>query len=245
MTGTTHPTSHGLRRHSRAVGVVAGICAALMAFAPTAGATVTAGPGTRALPDKSNCLAKLDERLAQVARLKSAVAGAAHLASSHASTLNSKLDGTSSGLTALRATIVADTDRATTVADCLKQATDYRVYSLLTPQVHLTRAADLEAFIATRVGGLTPRIQRAIDAAAAAGKDVTAAKAALADLQTKVADATSKAHGFADALLAITPASFNAGHGAVDNARSAATGLRADLAAIRGDVVKIRAALRH
>ena len=209
--------------------------------APPSTPGCTGAPGAA----KAGCLAKLDRRLADVNVLGSRVAGAQHITAAHTTALHAKLDSTTSGLTALRATIVADTDRPTTVADCLKQATDYRVYALLAPQVHLVRALDLEAFAATKVDGVTARIQHAIDTAAGAGKDVTAARASLADATAKVTDATTKATGLADAVLAITPASFNADHSALGNTRSTAGAIRADLAAIRADLATIRQSLRH
>ena len=246
-TSNDNPGHGGTTRawHRKVVALAgAALLIAPLAIVTSAGASVATTVSANQGGTKAGCLARLDQRVSYIATLQTRVSTSQHLTAAHAAALNTKLDAARSGLTALRATIVADTDRPTATADCLEQASDYRVYALLARQVHLVRAVDLEAFAATKVDRVTARIQHAIDTAAGTGKDVTAAKAALADIGTKVADANNKANGMADAVLAVTPASFNADHSALASVRTTAGAIRSDLAAIRADLAGIRKALR-
>ena len=100
-------------------------------------------------------------------------------------------------------------------------------FALRAPQTHLVIAGDTETFAVDQArrrraaGSPTPSTRPR-----AAGKDMTAAKAALADLQAKVADAANHADGLADSVIGYVPADYNADHGMLDAARANRQGRR-------------------
>ena len=215
-----------------------------LASAASAATTTSAGAVRDMTTEKARCTAGVDARLAQLARLNTAVTAAKHITAGHKSTESAAIADATTGLQALKTKIAGDADAATLKTDCESMVTTYRVFVLRTPQAHLVIADDAESFAIGRLGEAVPKLSDAIDKATAAGKDTTAAKAALADVSAKLADATSHAKGVSDAVIVLTPADYNANHavlaGPRDNVRTAA----ADIKAAAADVKTITAALK-
>jgi hypothetical protein len=121
---------------------------------------------------------------------------------------------------------------------------DYRVYLVMTPQTHLTIVMDDETSIEGVLAGLEPKIATAIQNAQASGKDVSAAQAALADLESQVSTAQGETGGQAAQLLAQTPAGFPGNWQVFLVARTNATNARTDLRAAYTDLEHIRTDLQ-
>jgi hypothetical protein len=233
------------------------LCSLLAAGALTAGVTLAALPGvagadtpTPATPARSldvakaRCTAAIDIRLADLTRLDASLSAAKNTTAAHKGTQTASNTAAATGLTSLKAKIASDTDAATVASDCRSIYEGYRVFALRAPQTHLVIAGDAESFAVTKLDGVVPKLSDAIDKAAAAGKDVTAAKAALTDLQAKVADAGTHANGLADSVIGDVPADYNANRGLLDPARANAKAAAADLKAARADVTTILATVR-
>jgi hypothetical protein len=118
---------------------------------------------------------------------------------------------TRSGLTALKASIDTDTTVAALRTDLAKIAPDYRVYLLVVPKTYLVSASDAVEKASARFGPLAGELQNLIDLAKAAGKDVTAAQAALDDLKAKVSQANGLIGPVAGTLLPLSPSDWNDG----------------------------------
>jgi hypothetical protein len=118
-----------------------------------------------------------------------------------------------------------------------------RVYLLVGRQVRITIAADVATSATARLREVARKLQQAIAAAKAAGKDVSAAEAKLAEMNHEL-DAVALA-GAADTLLAVTPspdaeaikAATSAARAKVRTARSHFKAAVADAKAIR-DLLK-------
>jgi hypothetical protein len=119
----------------------------------------------------------------------------------------------------------------------------YRVYVVMTPQTHLTVVADAETSIAQTIANLEPKIAAAIQSAQAAGKDVSGAQSAFADLQSKVTAAQSTSNGVATQVLAQTPSGYPANWQVFLTARTDLTSGRNDLRAAYADARQIRSDL--
>ncbi len=115
------------------------------------------------------------------------------------------------GLTALKARIDADTTVAALRADIARIAPAYRVYLLVVPKTHLVAAADATEKASARFGPLASELQNLINLAKAAGKDVTAAQAALDDLNAKVAQVNGLIGPVAGSILPLSPGDWNGG----------------------------------
>ncbi len=193
---------------------------------------------------KARCIEAITVRHGEIAKLNSQASSAANLTDAHESTIHSFLAAADSGLTDLQATIEADTDPAALRTHCESIASDYRIYALRSPQVHLAIGGDRAAAAITKADGVVARLETAIDEADAAGKDVTDAAAALEDMKAKLADAAAQLSGVVDTELTYTPADWNANHSLLGPTTSALRAVKADLQAAMADARAIIADLK-
>jgi hypothetical protein len=257
-------TSHIV--HSRAAAVLVGGLAALtvagsvFAASPAPAATApTAKPDTACAaqraavkkdPSVPNLIAlgncEIDRRFVTLDRLQAAVIVAPFLTSGDRTALEDEIGSTRTGLKDLKATIDADTTVDALKTDLPKIATDYRVYLLVVPQVHLTRGADAESAASSRLTSLAGRLQDLITFAQSQGKDVTTAKAALAAMTTDIGDAQGQLSGLSAKLLALTPADWNGGTAApiLNGARASEKSAHDELVAARNEAKAVIAALK-
>jgi hypothetical protein len=193
-------------------------------------ATATSGPGTSS-PKAGTvmdalaraCEGAVDRRLSTLGDLQGKVSASTYLTAGHRSTLLGEIGAEHDGLTALRAKVAADTDRATLVADCKSVVEHYRVYLLMIPKAHLTIAADASVTIAQKLTDLATRLQADVDAAKAAGKDVTKAQRDLDALKAAIGAgmaAVAPVPGLLGFSLPLDPSAFPADQHAVMTARS-------------------------
>jgi hypothetical protein len=174
---------------------------------------------------------EIDRRLVALDRLQAAVSRAGALTSDHATALTAILNSDESGLRSLREQISGETTVSAVRSDIGKIVTDYRVYALVARQVNLVRADDRVDAAATKLNKAVARLTDAIAKAAANGKDVTVAQGHLDALKTAIAAAQGEVAGDAAAVLAQTPATFNAGTAKpiLDAARASIGAARTDL----------------
>lgn len=240
--------------------LVLGTSAAAFAASP--------GPGTAALPIASSTACstqwqaakasptvgnlqalgdcEVNRRLGTLTTLANRIAGAPVLTAGDRSALTTKIDATRSGLVALKATIDGDTTVTQLRADLRRIVTDYRVYLLVAPQVHLTIGADAESTAVAKLQTLAGKLANAISQAKANGKDVTAAQADLGAMNGQVAAAQARVSPIVAGLLPLTPAQWNAGTAepVLRADRSAELAARALLATARANAAACVAALR-
>jgi uncharacterized phage infection (PIP) family protein YhgE len=179
-----------------AAGLIAGLT---MALATPAGAE-EAPAGLDQLKARAN--EKVNERLAHLDTLDGTVAGAP-ADCGHNAELRSQLAADKTGLAALNATIQAETDRANTIAEYQQIFTDYRVYWLETPKTRGVVACARTTKAGSMLTALHDKIQARVDEAKAAGKDVSAAQAALDDMTAKIASASTSANQADDTVIAL------------------------------------------
>lgn len=191
-------------------------------------------------------LCEIDRRMETLANLQSVVDNSAVLTDAHERSLDEILGTTRDGLRALRAEIEADTTLEELRADIRSIFEDYRVYALVARQVWLVVGDDTVDKTAAGFATAADRLEAAIDAAEAAGKDVGDAREHLAVMVRHVEAAQAEVDGDAEAVLALTPADWNAGDAqpilrearqsiadARSNLRSALQAAREVLAAIK------------
>jgi hypothetical protein len=182
---------------------------------------------------RRRCLGAVDSRLTHLRRLQSRVAGAENLTDSHEAALSSTVSASAAGLTTLRATIEADTDLATLEQHCRDVVTGFRVYVLVSAQVHLVIAADNIVARAGRLEQTAESIAQAIAEAQAAGVDTARAEELLAEMREEIASGSAAAAGVADRVLGVTVDAYNADPGVLGGARAALRSARSDLSDAR------------
>jgi hypothetical protein len=214
-----------------------GVCAA-------ESAARRAGPTVDTLRAFGDC--EITRRFATLTTLSTKITASKVMTSSDAAALKAEIDSTRSGLTDLKATIDADTSIATLKLDIVKIATDYRVYLLVVPQVHLTNASDAVLAAQTKFAAVNTNLAARIATAKAAGKNTTAAQVDLDTMNAAVAAAAGLASPLPAQLLPLTPAEYNAGTAGpvLAAARTAIVAARNDLKSAVADAKACRAALK-
>ena len=210
--------------------------ASTRASGPTTLATVQAD-GAAAIAQRETQLGKLTAKLAAEPACDAGGAQAA------------RLPGDASGLTALGAKLAADTDVATAKNDLRSIFDDYRIYLVVTPQVFTLTACGHIRSATDQLVGIEATLTTRVDAAAAAGKDMTAARADLADMTAKIASARSAGDAAASSLSGIVPdrgdqSVLASNQAAVAAARAGLTGAHGDLTTAVTDGHNVVAALK-
>lgn len=185
--------------------------------APSTTAPAPAVTGRHEFAAKAKAIAAIDKRLAWLDVLTGHVNNAKHLTAAHKSTLLDKISADRLGLRSLRAQIVADDDGSTFRQHAQQIVTDYRVYLLLTPQVHMTIVADA-------MDNAYERLDAVADKLAAEGKDVT-------ELRAKIEDAKAHADPVPGHILPLVPHGYPDNKPVLDQARQDLETARADLKA--------------
>jgi hypothetical protein len=214
-----------------------GVCA-------TEFAAVKAGATVDTLRAFGNC--EINRRFATLTTLSSKISSSKVMTSSDAAALQSEISSTRSGLTALKATIDAETSIPVLKLDIVRIATQFRVYLLVVPQVHLVNAADAVAVAQTKFATVNTNLQARINAENAAGKNTAAAQADLDAMNASVTAAANLASPLPAALLPLTPAEYNGGTAGpiLANARTALGQARDDLKSALADAKACRDALK-
>lgn len=189
---------------------------------------------------------EIDRRLVTIDRLQVLVHGADVLTDAHAAALTRILDHSETGLKALRREIAADTTVPSATEDVRRIFTEYRIYALVTRQVALVRADDRVDAAANRLTHASDQLAAAIARAAGNGKDVTVAQGHLDAMIAAIGDARAEVAGDATAVLAQTPATWNAGTAkpVLDAARASIGAARSDLRTALTEARAVLAALR-
>ncbi|HEY7134940.1 MAG TPA: hypothetical protein VIB48_07735 [Acidimicrobiia bacterium] len=225
-------------RWSAAAFLAAGATLALATAAP-AGAAPVRTDELGAI--QTRCERAIDQRLTTLGDLTERVGGAQHLSADDRGELTAEIDHDTSGLSALRTTIAGESTLASLRQDCRAIVDDYRVYVLLAPKTHLVVGADAADAALDAFSSADASLSAAIDRARTNGTDA----AAIADAQAKQQDMnaqTTRARGLVDpivpAVIALTPADFNAGTAGpkLDSSRQSLRDARAALAAAKGDL---------
>ena len=159
---------------------------------------------------KAKCVKAITDRQA---RLDKAAAKVAKSPDPHDAALNTIITNSKSALAALQTEIEGDTGDLTALKeDCQRIVTDLRIYALRLPQINLVMSIDRLNSSMDKFDTLHDQLVAAIAAANTAGDpDAADAAALLTKLEEKLASAKTKLDGVdVDALLAITPADYNA-----------------------------------
>ena len=214
-----------------------------------AGVTTPASAATLQQSTLASCKqvgqTEVSRRLTTISTLQTRVGNAKDLTAAHRSRLSTLLSSDSTGLSALNATIQADTTLAQCRTDVRAVVTKYRIYVLVVPQVHLVIAADILTTVDTRLANLEDKLAKAIDSAGLPPGQKDKAGDALADMRSQVSAAATALQGQADAVLALTPAGYPGTTSTLLAVRSRLSTARTDLGKARDDVETIRDILEH
>jgi hypothetical protein len=208
---------------------------------PTSGQNPPAQNDARWQEDHQKLLSDLQARVQTLAKLTTSVNNDETLSPQDKSALSGLVANETNGINQLLATVQAATPQNTTIAqlgaDAKEMVDNYRVYLVMSRQVHLTEAADAQTTAETKIESNESKIQAAINRAGNPPDAVSAYN----DLVHQVANATQgTGNAHIPAVLAVTPKGYPGDEGPLTSARSALGQARTDLTAARGDLVTIR-----
>ena len=192
---------------------------------------------------------EIDRRIASLNELNTRVQAMVKLSAAQKAAISTTIQTQIQVFTALKAKVDADTDFDVLKADVKSITDSYRVYALVLPQIQVIAAADRLSTTADMVASMGTKIQARIAEAQAAGKNITAAQSALADMGAKVADANVQAQSAITAIISLVPdqgdkTKAEANRAALENARKIIKTGEQDLKDARKDIEKITKALR-
>ncbi len=172
-------------------------------------ATTTANAGVRIGAAGTAARAKaekeIDRRIAALGKLGARVDGMVRVSDSLKQAIKANNEAQVKILTDLKVKIAADEDIDTLKADIKSITQSYRVFALVIPQGHITAAADRIANITVIMQNIGTKLQARVEAAGAAGTDVTAATASLVKIDANIKLAQAKAIAAVNAVVALTP----------------------------------------
>ena len=187
---------------------------------------------------------ELSGRVSQLTDLASEIGnGANHLTPSDQQTLQTRIDDFElPGIRSLQSQVQQATTCAQLRTDAHSMVFTYRVYMVMTPQTHLTIAADDETYIESDLTGLEPRIGSALEKSMPGGER-SAAEATYEELENELSQAQTLTGGLAAQILSQTPAGAPGNWQFFLQARSSLTDARIDLHAAYADALQIEADL--
>ena len=229
-----HAVAKILAATALAAGLVAGVAGS--AFATSS----TVPPSKQAALDalKAKCDAAITERLNSIGVVTARISSAKHLGTDQAALLaifNDPSTGAIGGLNALKTKIDDPNGDPNLKADCDSIFTNFRIYALRIPQVRLVVAADDETAAIARLTTAATNLQNLIDKVKDTSRDLDGAKAALADMNAKLADATKQVNGVNTAVIKFSPSDWNKKHDVLAPYVTDVKAVRADLVAAVAD----------
>lgn len=182
------------------------------AFAVTSSGQLTAAQQSRLTAIQTKGDQEIARRLTSLNKLTDKINSAGKLTATSKTSLVSEVNSTIDGLNTQKSTL----DTATTLTDAKTAAqqilTDYRVYALVVPKVHLVKLSDDIQAVSAKLTTLSTRLQARIDAAKTAGKAVATLQTQLDDMKAKITDANTIASGIETGVIGLQPTDYNSNH---------------------------------
>jgi hypothetical protein len=167
-------------------------------------ASLTAQSGTTLADVKAKADQAIKNRLSAIAALEGAISAAPADCGSNGA-LTNELKNDATALTALDATIQADTTLAKAVADSRTIGPDYRIYWLETPKTRIVVACDNITRVVAVVITTLQKIEAAETAFKGKGLDTSAADPGINDIKAQLAAAQKEATQADTTVMALVP----------------------------------------
>lgn len=182
-------------------------------------------------------------RLSSLQKLLTRVSGDKKLSSDDKTNLTNDINTTITNLQTLKSKIDTDTDVTTAITDTKSIVTEFRIYLIYEPKMRLMVTIDNQTTLNQNLSTLSGQIRTLLTTMSGQGKDVTAAQKALDDMNTKIAEVTTKLTNASSLLKSITTS--QTGQQQFVTVRQDLAQVRQDFAAIRSDIATIRGAIHQ
>lgn len=240
------------------LGVAAGVTLVLAAL-PVSAQTVSVSTSVKASVSAdqtaklTDVITKSDKavsaRLSALADLNTKVQAMKNVSATEKANISTEVQTNVTGLTALKATVDSDTVLTKARTDADSAFTSFRIYALVIPQGYIEVSADRINTIASLISALSAKLQTRISAEQAAGVNVTALQATLADIGAQTTSATAQASIAQSGVANLAPDQGNAtvaasNKAALVSARADTKTATKDLVAARKDIQTIANGLK-
>lgn len=181
--------------------------------ATTSEATATTSETSTTVPANVQAIikagdAKIAARFKTLDALTAKIAATTKLSAANKAALTAEVASAKAGLTALKTKLDADTTLATAKADERLILTDYRVYMLVAPKVHILKVADNQL---TKEASLTV-FANLLKTKAATSSQASTLVPQVDDMIAKIAAATKLTQNVEDKVLPLKPSDYNSNH---------------------------------
>ncbi len=163
---------------------------------------------------------EISRRLTTLNTLNAKINSATKLSAGDKATLSTEVASTTSGLTALKTKLDADTTLSDAKADAQSIFTGYRVYALVGPKVNLVKTADDQQVAEGKLTDLATKLQTRITAAQTAGKSVTSLQASLTAMNAKISAAHAISPAIESSVIGLQPTDYNSNHSVLSGDRN-------------------------
>jgi hypothetical protein len=155
---------------------------------------------------------EITRRLTKLQALTSKINGITRLSASDKTALSNEVTTTISGLTTLKAQLDGETTLEGAKTDAANIYSEYRVYALVVPKIHLIRAADSQQVTEAKLSALASKLQSRITVAKEAGKDTADLQSKLDDMNSKVTAAQAISTKVQSLVIDLQPSDYNSNH---------------------------------
>jgi ATP-dependent protease HslVU (ClpYQ) ATPase subunit len=156
--------------------------------------------------------AEIIRRLSTLQQLATLINNATHLSATDKTTLTNEVNAEISSLTTLKTKLDSEKTLTAARSDVRDIVTEYRVYALVAPKIHLIKQADDIQVANDRLTELAAKLQTRIATEKAAGKDVSALTTKLTDMNAQIAAAQNIAGNIESKVIGLQPSDYNSDH---------------------------------
>lgn len=174
-------------------------------FAQTATTSSKPNEAARLATLHTNCDNQINQRLTDLNNALTRINGLVKLSADQKSQFAGEIQTDIAGLTALKTKCDADTDLTTLKADDKLIFTQYRVYVVFLPQMHLLAASDTMTVTSSQLSDLATKLQSRIQEV----NNPANLTSLLTDMKSKITDSQTQYQTVESQILPLTPNSFN------------------------------------
>jgi signal transduction histidine kinase len=228
------------------VSLVAGSTALAETLPATTTTTTTETQQQRLATIKSKGDEEIARRMTALTKLTSVLQSAQKLTSSDKAALTAEITSTTSGLTTLKTKLDGETTLDAVKVDVQSMVTEYRVFALVMPKVHLIKITDDQIATETALTNAATKLQARLSSLKNDGKDVNSLFTTLSDMTTNIANAQKISTTIQSSVISLQPTDYDSNHKVLEGDNAQLKTAHADLVTARKDadvIVKGIAAL--
>lgn len=218
----------------------------LIAGSPAMAVGLTATQQERLTVIKQKGDEEIARRTTSLSKLSSILQSAKKLSTADKATLTAEVASATDGLTALKTQLDNETTLDGARTDVQSIVSEYRVFALVMPKVHLIKIADDQIAAETALSSAATKLQARVSGLQSSGKDVSSLLTPLADMKAKIANAQKISMSVQASVINLQPTDYNSDHKILEGDNTQLKTAHADLVKARQDadvIVKGIAAL--